>query len=83
MDDLLKFFRDHKLAALGVAVFVYVAKFVCDRAKSVVLLDILVFVVGGLVLVAIYRWQPAKSERPATRKSFHRRKRRRHHRNHR
>jgi hypothetical protein len=75
MDDLLKFFRDHKLAILGIAAFVYVAKFVCS--KSMVLFDILVLVAGSLVLVTIYRYRPNESD-AEMRKSFRRRNRRRH-----
>jgi hypothetical protein len=78
MDDVLKFFRDHKLAILAIAAVGYVAMFVCFRAKSAVLFDILVLVAGSLVLVAIYRYQPKGSDRAEIRKSLRRRKRRRH-----
>ena len=80
MDKQLKFFREHKLAVVGIAIFGYIAVFVCFRVRSTVLFDIFVIVAGSLVLVTIYLWQPVKSGRAETRKSIRRRDRR-HHRN--
>jgi hypothetical protein len=71
MDQSLKFIRNHKLAFLAVTVFVYAAKFACN--KSTLAFDVLVLVAGGAVLVAIYRWEPNGGDRTKMHNSHRRR----------
>lgn len=75
MDKALKLIRRHKLALLAATVFVYAAKFACNR--STLAFEILVLIAGVAILVAIYRWEPVQPPRYAKLQKPNRRKKHR------